>query len=202
MIAIERHIVQSKDTTVCLLTESKGGLGGGRLLWQVASCLEKSTRKASFVVVPELDAKRDSHPQGLTAGARTSIVGHGELKNSGLVDSVLQAVREDCERAPDVNLRVLVLENATTLALSHCMESVIALLRECKVSTAIHSVLALFQQQAHAAAELNAVQSTQTCNVLLQPVRLLLADMIYTSQGQRVHFEMVVSLLRHSGVLS
>lgn len=201
MIAIERHIAEAKETSVCVFTESKGGLGGARLVWQVASCLEKTiSRTASFVVVPQLNSVPDSQPKYLSAGTRTSNVGHGELTANGLAGSVLKAASKDWQNAPNVNLRVLVIENATALVLSHGISSVIALLRECKASPAVHSVLALFQDQAHAAAEWSAIRSAQTCNVLLQPVRPLLGDMIHTSHGQRVHVEVVVTLLRHSGM--
>ena len=145
MIAIERHIVEAKDTSVCVFAEAAGGLGGSRLVWQVASCLEKnSSRPAAFVVVPELDGGRGSHLRCLSAGARTSNVGRGELKASGLVAGVLQAAGRDMQNAPDVSLRVVVLENATALALSHGISNVVGLLRECKASSAVHSVCLLY----------------------------------------------------------
>jgi hypothetical protein len=201
MIAIERHVVEGKENSVCVFIESKGGLGGARLLWKVASSIENSTRKTSFVVVPQLAIKKDLSPQSLPSGAKTTFVDHKHLQKAGLVEAVLQAVTEDYHRAPDVNLRVLILENATALSLSYSMASIIAILRDHKMSSTVHCVLAMFQEQAHSAVELNAVRSIQTCNVVLQPAPPLLADIVYTSQGQRVHVEMVVSLLRHSGEL-
>lgn len=199
MIAIERHVTEAKDTSVCLVYEANGGLGGGRVIWEAATCVAKSTRRTSFVVVPQLEHCRHA-PNNLGTKEQISVVAHDDVHSLGLVPAVRQAVARDSQRARDINLRVVILENASELALSHSMADIIALLKECKASGEVHAVFALLQQNAHPPREISAVSTTQTCNVTLEPVRPLLADMIQQSQGRHVHVQLVVSLIRHSGV--
>jgi hypothetical protein len=200
MIIIERHFQDCKCAAVCVLTEHRRAIGGGRLLWDIISRLISCNAAASLVVAPHVE-DTGCLPSGANVGATAvRVVRQADLQALGLKRAVAKGIANTLNSAGTQGPIILVLENASILALTYGMESVLHTIREVTTSGNAQSVLALFRESAHAPAELIAARSLATCEVLLKPVRQVQAEMIQASTQREVHIEAVATILRHSGV--
>lgn len=197
MLPAVRHFEDASATPVCSIWEADGAAGGVSILRSMAHAC--ATPHTTLIILPQLmDAQGQSFSGSGKGIANQTVV---PMHDDGDARSeLMQAIETDRKTFPQTRRRLVALESASTLAVTEGFGALIDLLLYLTSCSQVDGIIALLQKNVHPQDQINMVQRLCTCTFLIKPFKAVPEDHLLARRGVRVHVDVVLSLLRNSGV--